>query len=213
MTLLTAPYQSQSAGWPAVGHHILAQFDAKTIVVYQAYSKQIGEFAAQHGYLGGNYSLDRMSWIKPNFLWMMYRCGWATKDDKQATVLAVRLWREGFDAILNEAVHSTFVPDIYQTEESWKSALGRSAVRLQWDPDHDPYGAKMERRAIQLGLKGPVLAKYAKEWIVGIEDITPFCSEQYEHVKAKRLEQLITPLEQVYPVPDQELRSRLRITG
>jgi len=211
MNLLTAPYSTQSATWPASGSQIMAQFDEKTIVVYQAYKKSIGEFAARHGYLGGNYSLDRMSWIKPNFLWMMYRCGWATKDQNQAIVLAVRIQREGFDTILSEAVHSTFRPEIYGSEEAWGDALSRSSVRLQWDPDHNPYGAKEERRAIQLGLKVPVLARYAKEWIVNIEDITPFCSEQYEHVKAKRLDRLITPLESVYPVTDAALRTRLRI--
>ena len=29
-------------------------------------------------------------------------------------------------------------------------------VRLQWDPDHSPSYEKLERRAIQLGLKGQV---------------------------------------------------------
>jgi hypothetical protein len=38
------------------------------VVVYQAYRPEIGHFAAQHGYFGGSFSLDRMSWIKPNFL-------------------------------------------------------------------------------------------------------------------------------------------------
>jgi hypothetical protein len=212
MTLLTSPYPTQSARWPATGSQILAQFDDKTIVVYQAYSKSIGRFAAEHGYFGGSFSFDRMSWIKPNFLWMMYRCGWGTKDDKQETVLAVRLRREGFDVILSEAVHSSFVPEIYKTQEAWGDALGRSSVRMQWDPDHNPYGAKMERRAIQLGMKGPVLAKYSKEWIAGIEDITPFCGEQYEHVKAKKLERLVTPLEEVYPVSDEGLRRKLGIS-
>jgi len=27
-----------------------------------------------------------MSWIKPNFLWMMYRCGWGTKEGQQVTL-------------------------------------------------------------------------------------------------------------------------------
>ena len=34
---------------------------------------------------------------------------------------------------------------------------GHLAVRLQWDPDHSPTYGKMQRRAIQLGLKGEVI--------------------------------------------------------
>jgi hypothetical protein len=31
--------------------------------------------------------------------------------------------------------------------------VARSEVRLQWNPDHDPTGNKLERRALQLGLR------------------------------------------------------------
>src|SRR5262245_56200485 len=30
-----------------------------------------------------------MSWVKPNFLWMMYRSGWATKENCGAFVVAL----------------------------------------------------------------------------------------------------------------------------
>src|SRR6185295_3805568 len=149
MKLTTESYQAQIARWPRSGRHILAQFDDDSVVVYQAYRPSIGRFAAEHGYFGGEFSLDRMSWIKPNFLWMMYRCGWAAKEG-QEVVLAVRLQRAGFDAILAEAVHSSYVAAVYGDEATWQAAVNRSDVRLQWDPDHNPAGAKLERRAIQL---------------------------------------------------------------
>jgi hypothetical protein len=79
MTLMIEPYLAQEAHWPRSGRRILAQFDEESVVVYQAYRPAIGHFAAEHGYFGGAFSLSRMSWIKPNFLWMMYRCGWASK--------------------------------------------------------------------------------------------------------------------------------------
>src|SRR6476469_7031694 len=145
MKLKTEPYSEQRKRWPASGRHILAQFDDESVVVYQAYRPEIGNFAAEHGYFGGAFSLDRMSWVKPNFLWMMYRSGWGTKEDQEDT-LAVWLKRYAFDAILQEAVHSTFVPDMYDSQDEWKRAVAHSSVRLQWDPDHDPSGAKQERR-------------------------------------------------------------------
>ncbi|GET40082.1 hypothetical protein MiSe_48900 [Microseira wollei NIES-4236] len=78
MKLVTESYLAQIDRWPKTGRHILAQFDDESIVVYQAYRPAIGHFAASHGYFGGEFSLNRMSWIKPNFLWMMYRSGWGT---------------------------------------------------------------------------------------------------------------------------------------
>jgi hypothetical protein len=152
VNLVTEPYLAQVGRWPRTGRHILAQFDAETVVVYQAYKPSIGRFAAEHGSFGGEFSFTRMSWIKPNFLWMMYRSGWGTKEGQEVT-LAVTLRRTAFDAILAGAVHSTFVPEVYGSRSEWEQALARSAVRLQWDPDHSPTGAKLERRAIQLGLR------------------------------------------------------------
>ena len=156
MNLVTEPYLVQAARWPTNGRHILAQFDDQSVIVYQAYRPAIGHFAAKNGFFGGDFSLNRMSWIKPNFLWMMYRCGWASNEG-QDVVLAVRLKRSAFDEILRLAIHSSFVPEVYENEMAWKSALANSDVRLQWDPDHDPSGAPVERRAIQLGLRGDVL--------------------------------------------------------
>src|SRR5262250_1874468 len=109
MELSTEPYLTQKERWPRSGRHILAQYDAESVVVYQAYRPEIGPFAARHGSCGAGFSLDRMSWVKPNFLWMMYRSGWGTKGGQEVT-LAVRLRRDAFDEILRRAVHSTFVP-------------------------------------------------------------------------------------------------------
>ncbi len=84
MTLLLESYTAQRALWPAQGRQLLAQFDDDTIVVYQAYRPEIGHYTAQHGRFGGGFSFERMSWIKPNFLWMMYRSGWGTKEAKRS---------------------------------------------------------------------------------------------------------------------------------
>ena len=207
MSLITEPYSAQKARWPRSGRHILAQFDAESVIVYQAYNPAIGQFAARHGYLGGDFGMNRMSWIKPNFLWMMYRSGWGTKENQEVT-LAVRLMRAAFDEILGLAVPSSFAPDVYETHEAWKRAVTGSDVRLQWDPDHDPAGGPLERRAIQLGLRGEILARYAKDWLLGIEDISDFVLEQKANAVAP-YERLVTPREEVYPVPNPEVVRRL----
>ena len=210
MNLYTAPYLYQSVRWPTQGRHILCQYTDETVVVYQAYSPTIGHFAATHGYFGEEFSLDRMSWIKPNFLWMMYRSAWGTKENQEVT-LAIHRKRSAFDEMLRLAVHSSFIPDVHKTEELWKQALQQSDVRLQWDPDHAPHGAKWERRAIQLGLRGSVLARYAKEWIVKIEDISAFVTEQRQHVQNWEYHDFTTPQEWVYWIPEDDLKKRLGI--
>ncbi|MEP6989002.1 MAG: DUF4291 domain-containing protein [Chloroflexota bacterium] len=212
MNLTVEPYLEQNKRWPQTGRHILAQFDADTVVVYQAYRPDIGQFAASHGYFGGDFQLGRMSWIKPNFLWMMFRCGWATKE-KQECVIAVTITREGFDTLLSQAVHSNFKPHLYETEATWKAAVGKSLVRLQWDPDHHPAGNKLDRRAIQLGLRGEILRKYSREWIVRIEDISDFVREQHQRVIAQRYDELLTPREQVYPVQNRAVAEQLELSA
>ena len=210
MALKTEPYQDQRRRWPAAGRHILAQFDADTVVVYQSYRPAIGGFAVEHQRFGGEFSLNRMSWIKPNFLWMMYRSGWGTKQGQEVT-LAVRLRRAGFDEILQRAVHSSYVPEAYGSPDQWKALLTKSPVRLQWDPDHDPSGGKQERRAIQLGLAGDVLRRYAHEWIVSIEDVTGFVEAQRANAQTRGFPALVTPREEVYPVGDPQLAARLGV--
>jgi hypothetical protein len=183
MTLVLERYEDQRAHWPKSGKHILAQFDDESIIFYQAYKPSIGERAARDGRFGGEFSFSRMSWIKPNFLWMMFRSGWGTKTDQEVT-LAIRLKRAGFDEILSNAVSSSVV------------TAGSPDVRLQWDPDHDPSGNPVERRAIQLGLRGKALRRFNDEWIVATEDISAFVASN----RGAHRSLLVTPRERVYPV-------------
>lgn len=210
MNLLTELYSSQRDRWPPTGRHILAQFDADTVVVYQAYRPEIGRYAAEHQRFGGPFSLERMSWVKPNFLWMMYRSGWGTKEGQEVT-LAVRIRRPAFDQILAAAIHSTYVPEVYGERRAWERLGKRSDVRLQWDPDHDPSGNKQVRRAIQLGLRGPTLAAYAHESLVEITDISAFVAQQRQTWFEGPRTELLTPREEVYPVDDPAVAARLGI--
>lgn len=207
--LPTEPYVVQSQGWPQTGRHILAHFDNESIVVYQAYRPAIGRYAVEHQRFGGEFSFERMSWIKTNFLWMMYRSGWDTKPGQEIT-LAIRIQRTGFDQLLREAVHSSFVAEIYGDQATWADAVARSSARLQWDPDHDPSGAKVERRAIQLGVRGEALTQYAEQWLIAIEDISEFVAEQRQYAQSRTAyAQLRTPSEAVYPVTDTRCSLRL----
>ncbi len=207
----TGNYLKISAGWPTEGRHILAQYDADTVTVYQAYRASIAKSAVDQGRFGGNgFSFDRMSWIKPNFLWMMYRSGWGTKPNQEVT-LAVCVRREFFDMLLQHATGTAFWPEVHESREAWKSSMRRSEVRIQWDPDRDPIGAGLNRRALQLGLRGTALRGLGGEAVVSIRDVSEFVSSQRSRAQAGDWNDLVVPRERVYLVSDPEARRRLRL--
>jgi hypothetical protein len=196
--LIVERYLDQLQVWPRQGRHILAQYDENSVVVYQAYKPSIAHWAKRHQRLGGpDFSYGRMSWIKPNFLWMMYRSGWGTKNDQEIT-LAPRLQRAFFDGILVDAVESSFSSAAHPNKEAWKATLESSEVRLQWDPDHDPHGRPEERRAIQLGLRGEALRRMGQDALLEIIDMSDLVSEQRMKVESGQLRDLQTPRERVY---------------
>jgi len=180
---------------------IIALYNEKTIRVYQAYKHKIANEALELGNFGPSFKMDRMTWIKPSFLWMMYRSGWGTKAD-QERVLAIDITKEGFNTILSNAVLSTFDPEVYNTYAMWKTELYNSQVRCQWDPDRDYRGNPLRRRAIQLGLRGDMVQNYIKKWIVEISEITEYVIETREALQTQNFRVDMLPKEYEYPLED-----------
>lgn len=196
-------YSEQINRLPASGRHLIGHQTEDSITVYQAFNPAIADYAVRCQQFGGSaYSFNRMSWIKPGFLWMMYRSGWAMKEN-QERILAIRLAKEYFNRILSEAVISSFDVDFFPTQETWRQAIQDSSVRLQWDPDHDPYGGKLTRKAIQIGMSGDVLREFCTNQIKKIADITDFVKEQRVHVFNRELNKLQIPFEEVINVDKQ----------
>ena len=151
--------------------YINAVYNDETIRVYQAFNEKIATEAVKLGTFGKSFKRERMTWIKPSFLWIMYRSGWAEKEN-QEHILAIDIKREGFEEILSHAVMSSYNADMGISHEEWKKQIINSEVRCQFDPDRDIYGNPKSIRAIQLGLRGKMVEKYINEWIVSITDIT-----------------------------------------
>lgn len=83
---------------------IRAVYTDSTIRVYQAYSDIIANSAIKHNtFASPPFKLERMTWIKPSFLWMMYRSGWGQKDINQKRILAIDIDRKGFEWALNNS--------------------------------------------------------------------------------------------------------------
>ena len=182
---------------------IYASFNDTTIRVYQAYNHTIADEAVRLGHFVSHFKMDRMTWSKPSFLWMMYRSGWASKEG-QERVLAIDLSIEGFRTILQEVVLSTYNEALYQTTQNWQQKVATSQVRWQRDPDKDLHSQPMPRKAIQLGLRGDMVIQYVQNWTSSITDITDYVHETKKLLDHNQLEQITLPKETAFPLSEQE---------
>uniref|UniRef100_A0A6B2LHR4 DUF4291 domain-containing protein n=1 Tax=Arcella intermedia TaxID=1963864 RepID=A0A6B2LHR4_9EUKA len=199
-SIKTERYVVQKETWPRIGCQIVAQYTEDAVLVYQAFKRSIADYAVQHQKFEGcpEYNCTRMTWVKTNFLWMMYRSNWGKKKNQEA-VLGIWLKREAFDRILENVRVVVNKNDSKKNQSIIPKGERRDygIVRLQWDPDHTPTGTPIKnRRAIQLGLKN-VKSFSSGEDILRIVDMTPFVAEQYKYLSSP---DLLTPLEKVYPL-------------
>ncbi|WP_037357387.1 DUF4291 domain-containing protein [Amycolatopsis orientalis] len=188
---------------PAVPRRdVRASFTDQTVTVYQAYSRQIADAAVEAQTFVAPFKRERMTWIKPSFLWMMYRSGWAAKPD-QERVLEIQLTRDGFEWALAHAALSSYEPGTYASQQHWAERKRISPVRIQWDPDRSLTLAPLSRRAIQIGLSSEAVDRYLDQWITSITDVTPLATRIHRLVSSGHLDaaQEELPVEQVYPVP------------
>jgi hypothetical protein len=170
------------------------------VTIYQAYAPRIGGPAARTGRFPASWKRDRMTWIKPSFLWMMYRCGWATKPD-QEMVLAVEITRDGFEWALRHSCLSHYDSAVHPDEATWKRQLRQSPARVQWDPERNLHLAPLPYRSLQLGLSGEASARYADEWTVSIRDVTPLAHDIHRLVRAGDLTTARSRLPDERPYP------------
>ncbi len=191
---------------------IRARYDEATITVYQAYSPEIASAAVAAGRFVPPFKMNRMTWIKPSFLWMMYRCGWATKRG-QERVLAIRITREGFETALSQACLSHYEPDLHGDRDTWLRLKESSPVRVQWDPERDLQLNPLPWRSIQIGLSGPAAYDYVGHWVAGIDDITADVRSMHRQLMAGRADDCRSrlPTENRYLLPP-AISRRLGVT-
>jgi hypothetical protein len=132
---------------------------------------------------------------------MMYRSGWATKEN-QERVLAVDITHEGFSWALEHACLSHFDSSIYTNSVEWKMLKDKSPVVIQWDPERDILLNKLSYRAIQIGLTPPAAKLYVGQWILNITDITSVVKQINALIGDKKTTEAekLLPLERVYPI-------------
>lgn len=138
------------------------------------------------------FKMARMTWIKPSFLWMMYRAGWGFKDVGQKRILAIDITRTGFDWALEYGCLSDV--DEFIGKDEWVSKKVGSPMRIQWDPERDLLLRPLIHRAIQIGLSKEAVSRYVSEWICGISDATPLAHEIHKLVQTNKLEEALAKL-------------------
>src|SRR5207302_648942 len=131
--------------------------------------RQIAVPAIENNRFVPPFSLNRMTWIKPSFLWLMERSNWGLKAG-QEHILAVRITRRGWEETLSRAVLTFPNPAVYRDYDDWKQQFDRAPVHVQWDPERSFRGAALEHKSIQVGLSRHIVERYVDEWTVKIQD-------------------------------------------
>ncbi len=194
-------YNLETDGLNTPLRQIRAVYDDTTIRVYQAYSDEIADAALARGtFVAPPFKMERMTWIKPSFLWMMYRAGWGYKEDGQKRILAIDISRAGFEWALKHSCLSHAAGAM--SSNSWRAKKEASPVRIQWDPERDVLLQPLQQRAIQIGLSREAVQLYVNDWIKRITDVTPLAHAAHALVENQQFAaaQALLPKELPYPV-------------
>lgn len=186
---------------------VFASYNKKYIRIYQAYNPVIASETVKLQHFGDNFSTDRMTWIKPSFLWLMYRSNWGTKKNQEC-ILAIDVHREFFDRMLEKAILTSPDSRMFDGNE-WEKRFKSTDVYCQWDSDRSLDGSPLNRAAIQIGIKGDALRDFLDNGIYKIEDLTPTVRKWNDRRKKRQLSITELPSEKLYPVNDKKIRSRL----
>jgi hypothetical protein len=192
-------------------YEIRAVYNSRSIVVYQAYRTAIALPALQHQRFVAPFSLNRMTWIKPSFLWLMERSNWGLKPG-QEMILAIHITRQGWEEALSHAVLTSYDPRVYRDYEDWRAQFEHALVHVQWDPERTIRGKSLPARSIQVGLSRHIIHQYVNDWIVEIQDYTPLARKIYGLLQAGQEARArgFLPKERVYPL-DPPLARRIGI--
>ncbi|MDH7444320.1 DUF4291 domain-containing protein [Aquimarina sp. 2201CG14-23] len=190
---------------------IRADYNRETITVYQAYGKSIAVSAIKNNKFESPFSFNRMTWIKPSYLWLMERSNWGTKSN-QEYILGIKIKRTHWEKALSIGVLTDPDKSIYKSGALWNKEFQNAKVHIQWDPERTLKGAKMQIRSIQVGIGRDLIQEYNEEWIQEIIDLTPLTKKirlllkDGKYKEAKR----IVPGEKIYEVPD-DIKQRIGI--
>lgn len=172
MNLPLRPWSEVEQALPRAGRPVLACFDDTTVTVFAAHRPEIGAWAIEHGTLGGPvWRGDRVARFRLSLPRVMSRSERGERAGKEV-LLALTLRRDGFDAVLRQAVHwREFPASIFGTQARWRLATRFTEVVVDFAPDCAPDGSDLPRMTQRFGVRGHALKRLLGEWVVGVQDL------------------------------------------
>ena len=158
-------------------------WDDEGVFFYQAYNPKIGDWAIEKQSFSGapGFNPSRMTWIKPSFAWMLYRCGYGRKPN-QERVLKIKLSHATVARLLSGCVLSCHEKNARKPGASSEVCTGR----VQWDPARDLWTSDpasrqeprrcLHERAIQIGIAGRLSELFVQE-ILSIQNVTSLANQ------------------------------------
>jgi hypothetical protein len=182
---------------------IRASFDREGIVVYQAFSPAIADAALRSQRFVEPFSMGRMTWIKPSFLWLMHRSNWGLKSGQERT-LAVTITRSGWEQALGQGVLTVYEERVFRSKTDWDRQFQSASVHIQWDTERNLRGAGLGQYSIKVGLSRQVIREYVENWTLRIEDLTPKVAKMRDLLRSGRADEAKRhlPSERLYPISE-----------
>jgi hypothetical protein len=185
---------------------VRATFDERTVLVWQAHTPEVAAAAVADGRYGPRICWsERSTRFRLSLPALLDRNGWGTAPGREC-ILGVRVLREGFDALLRQAVHDAMEPELYPSRNAWHLARRYANVCIAWHADVDPAGNALEWETLRVEVRDHALKRFVREWVVGIEDWTPWVRANRPLVERSLPVPAIAP----YPLPEAD---RLRLAG
>ena len=198
-------------------YKFIAEYDEIGVYFYQAYNKNIAKYAVENQTFKGcpKFSLNRMTWIKPNFAWMLYRAGYGIKDKNQAAILKIKLSHDTVAQILENSVLSHNKDSKGKTRIQWDPARNLFMPTTNKDSDKENNlvePAKLSAikvkdeellKQIQIGINRMDVSKIYVDNILSITDVSELALQIYDIHQSSLLDKtckdiIIYPREQMY---------------
>ena len=156
-----------------------------------------------------------MTWIKPNFAWMLYRAGYGIKDKNQAAILKIKLSHDTIAQILENSVLSHNKDSKGKTRIQWDPARNLFMPTTNKDSDKEnnlvepakllAIKVKDEEllKQIQIGINRMDVSKIYVDNILSITDVSELALQIYDIHQSSLLDKtckdmMIYPREQMY---------------
>ncbi len=183
------------ARWELPPRTLLATYTDREVVVWQAHRAEVAERAVATGTFDGpSWRTDRTTRLRVSLPSLLWRCAWATRPGRER-ILAVRLRRTAFDELLLRAVPGDNDPSVYASAGAWRLATRFATALVSWHPDRDVRGEPQPWDTARFGLREALLHAFSREWVLGVEDVTPWVVAHRGDPHAP------VPVVRPYPIP------------